>query len=768
MGPASLYGDRVDPGAFLETWADDPDRDGELVHLRRQASRPARFGDLAIAPVVKTRLAQRGIDRLYRHQVEAIELIRDGRHVVLAAGTAAGKSLCFQIPIIETALTDPKRTSLLIYPTKALAQDQAGSLHRFNFPELSAAIYDGDTPPDERAGIRRRANVVLTNPDMLHVAMLPFHDRWGDFFHRLAYVVVDELHTMRGIFGTHVAMILRRLRRLADHYGASPTFVLSSATIGNAGELAGLLTGLDVEVVDGDDSPRGERATALWNPAMIDEESGRRRSALAEASEIAAGLIGEGFRTIVFTRGRKSTELAYRTITDRLPKEMKDLVAPYRAGYTPAQRRQVEQKLFGGELAGVVATNALELGIDVGGLDAAVIVTFPGTLAAFRQQTGRAGRARQESIAVLVAGEDALDQYLMIHPDELFSRPSEAVVINPGNPQVAEAHAACAAYELPLQLVDRDTLGPAIEEAANRLVQAGHLRLKEGRLFWARRQRPAPSIDIRSSGGAIYTIVVSSRPDGPIDEAAGRMLGTLDEARVYRDAHVGAIYLHQGDSYLVHSLDTGLKQVSVSPARVDYYTQTRQETDLEIVDETASVNLGGARLHLGMLEVASQVVGYQKRKLGSRELIDTIDLDVPASLMTTAGVWVTLPQSLLDRLDLGPDLLGALHAAEHGGIAMLPLMAVCDRWDIGGLSTNWHPSTGTATIFIYEAYPGGAGISPVAFDRGRRHWQATVEAIERCPCAKGCPSCVQSPKCGNLNEPLSKLGAVRLLKAVLA
>jgi len=686
---------------------------------------------------------------------------------VLAAGTAAGKSLCFQIPIIETALEDPKATSLLIYPTKALAQDQAGSLYRFNFPEITASIYDGDTPADERAGIRRRSNVILTNPDMLHVAILPFHDRWADFLHRLTYVVVDEIHTMRGIFGTHVAMILRRLRRLAAHYGATPTFVLSSATIGNAHQLASLLTGLDLEVIDRDDSPGGERATALWNPAMMDEESGRRRSALTEASEISSGLIDAGFRTIVFTRGRKSTELVYRAVVDRLPEAKKSSVAPYRAGYTPAQRRQVEQRLFGGELAGVVATNALELGIDVGGLDAAVIVTFPGTLAAFRQQTGRAGRARQESLAVLIAGEDALDQYLVSHPEELFSRPAEAVVINPDNPQVAEAHAACAAYELPLELHDRDILGLSIEEAANRLVQAGHLRLKEGRLFWGRRQRPAPAIDIRSSGGATFTIVATAGVPDPTTPGGGILLGTLDEARVYRDAHVGAIYLHQGDSYLVRSLNPALKQVSVTPARVDYFTQTREETDLQVVDEIASVQLGQAKLHLGMVEVANQVIGYQRRKLGSRDLIDTIDLDLPASLMTTASVWLTLPDTLIERLNLGPDLLGALHAAEHAGIALLPLMAVCNRWDIGGLSTNWHSSTGAATIFIYEAYPGGAGISPVAFDRGRRHWQATAEAIERCPCAKGCPSCVQSPKCGNLNEPLSKSGAVRLLRAML-
>ncbi|MGH8927549.1 MAG: DEAD/DEAH box helicase, partial [Acidimicrobiia bacterium] len=560
----------MDPGDFVQGWADHPDREGELVHLRRQPARMPRFKELPIEPVIRTRLEQRGIGALYGHQAEAIGHIRAGRHVVLASGTAAGKSLCFQVPILEATLADPKTTSLLIYPTKALAQDQAGSLRRFNLPEIRPAIYDGDTPTDERASIRRRSNVILTNPDMLHIGILPFHDRWADFLHRLAYVVVDEIHAMRGIFGTHVALILRRLRRLAAHYGSSPTFVLSSATIGNAGDLASLITGLEIVVIDRDDSPAGERFTALWNPGLIDEEDGRRRSALAAASELASALIGEGYRTIVFARGRKSTELSYRAIADRLPAELKERVAPYRAGYTPLQRRRVEQRLFGGELAGVVATNALELGIDVGGLDASVLVTFPGTLAAFRQQTGRAGRSRQQSLAALIAGEDALDQYLMNHPDELFSRPSEAVVINPENQQVAEAHAACAAYELPLRLDDREILGPSIEEAANRLVQAGHLRLKEGKLFWARRRRPAPSIDIRSSGGATYTIV------------AGReMLGTLDESRVHRDAHVGAIYLHQGDSYLVQSVDSALRQVSVTATQVNYYTQTRQETDLE-------------------------------------------------------------------------------------------------------------------------------------------------------------------------------------------
>jgi DEAD/DEAH box helicase domain-containing protein len=752
----------INPGEVLRYWKDDPDREGELVHVHHQPSRPARFGHLELDPLLTTRLEQRGITGLYLHQVEAIKAIRARHHVVLAAGTAAGKSLCFQIPLIEGALADPKTTSLLIYPTKALAQDQAGSLRRFDLPELVPAIYDGDTPLDQRSSIRRRANAVLTNPDMLHVGILPYHERWADFLHRLRFVVVDEIHTLRGIFGTHVAMILRRLRRLASHYGGDPTFVMSSATIGNARDLAGLLTGLEIEVIDRDDSPAGDRTTALWNPALTDREGGRRRSPLSEAAELFSDLVERGFRTIAFTRGRKSTELIYRWVRQRLPHDLAGQVAAYRAGYTPTERREIERKLFGGDLRGVIATNALELGIDVGGLDAAVIVTFPGTMAAFRQQAGRAGRTLQESLAVLIAGEDALDQYLMSHANELFARPSEAVVINPQNPLVAEAHAGCAAYELPLRLEDREILGDSMEEAANRLVQAGHLRQREGALYWARRSRPAPAIDIRASGGPAFVIVASA------EESSTQLIGTLDEARVYRDAHVGAVYLHQGESYVVESLDRSLRRVLVRRADVDYYTQTRQETDLTVVDQTTSTALGQARLHLGVVEVSSHIVSYQKRRLGSRELIESIDLDVPPSVMTTTAVWMTMPSSLLDRVGLGPDLLGALHAAEHAGIALLPLMAVCDRWDIGGLSTNWHPATGTATIFIHEGYPGGVGISAIAFGHGRRHWEATVEAIRRCSCASGCPSCIQSPKCGNLNEPLSKTGAVRLLEQVLS
>jgi DEAD/DEAH box helicase domain-containing protein len=749
--------------ATLASWADHPDLEGELVHVHRIPERGAITSrlDPPLAPLLAARLAERGIEDLYRHQATAIRNIRKGRHTVVVAGTASGKTLCYQAPIVERALADQKSTALLLYPTKALAQDQLRSFGDLGIPEVRAATYDGDTPTDERRRIRRSANVVLTNPDMLHVGILPSHARWADFFHRLETVVVDEMHTLRGIFGTHVAMILRRLRRIARHYGSDPTFVLGSATIGNPAELATALTGLEVTVVDDDAAPRGAQAVVLWNPPVTDEDLNRRRSSLAEATDLFVDLVRRDLHTIAFTRSRKSTELMYRWAADRVTPS--DKVAPYRAGYLPSQRRRIEARLFSGTLTGIVATTALELGIDVGGLDAAVLTTFPGTISSFRQQSGRAGRRRSDSLVALVGGEDALDQYFMTHPDELFERPPEAAVINPQNPLVAEGHAACAAHELPLRIGDREILGDVIEEAANRLVQDGHLRLRDGSLYWARREAPAPRIDIRASGGPPFMILAP-------EEGGWQPIGTVDRARAFRDVHEGAVYLHQGEPHVVEHLDTAHQEVRVRPASVDYYTQPKEEKHLEILDvlSVLSRRTRDVGFHYGIVRVESHVVAYQKRKLGSRELIDTIPLDLPPTVFETEGIWLTIGDQILEAADIDPTTApGALHAAEHAAIGMLPLMAICDRWDIGGLSTPWHPQTGVATVFIYEAYPGGAGISPVAFEAGTDHLRATVEAVRSCPCVAGCPSCVQSPKCGNFNEPLDKAGAIRLLDAIL-
>lgn len=752
----------MDPNAITASWSESPEFDGELVDVRHIAARPAIHTDpqTPLRPEVAERLGELGIRRLFRHQARAIDSIRAGRHTVIVAGTAAGKTLCYQVPIMEAVLEDSRSTALCIYPTKALAQDQARSFSAIAGDLVAAATYDGDTPTEDRAAIRRSAGVILTNPDMLHVGILPHHGRWADFLHRLRYVVVDELHTLRGVFGTHVSMVLRRLRRLCHHYGSDPVFVFGSATIGNPGELASRLCGVDVAVIDDDTSPRGEQWVALWNPEMEDPEEGRRRSALAEATDLFVDLVRRDVSTIVFARSRKATELVYRWATERLAAAERQKVASYRGGYLPRQRRLIEQELFGGELTGIVTTNALELGIDVGSLEAAILTTFPGTISSFRQQAGRAGRSQETSLVVLVAGEDALDQYFMTHPDELFTRPSEAVVINPSNPAVAEAHAGCAAYELPLRLEDREVLGEAIEEAANRLVQSDLLRLRDDALYWADRRAPAPQIDLRSSTGRRFDVI--DRTGSP------ELIGVLDEARAYRDGHEGAVYLHQGDTYVVSHLDVQHGEVWVTRRNVSYYTQPKVDTDLEVLERRAVDDLGPCRLHLGSVRVHTHVVAYQKRALGSRELLDTIYLDLPSVTYETDAIWLSIPDGPIRRADVGPqELPGTLHAAEHTAIAVLPLRAVCDRWDIGGLSTPWHPVSGGPTIFIYEAYAGGAGISEVAFATGADHWQATLEAVRACPCAHGCPSCVQSPKCGNFNEPLDKAGAIRLLETIL-
>ena len=752
----------TDLAKLAANWADSPDFDGELVEMRHLPGRPAIEGETAIplSDPVSSRLGELGILPLYRHQARAIDLIRDGSNTVVVAGTASGKTLCYQIPIAEAVAEEATATALCIYPTKALAQDQQRSFAALGMDGVDASTYDGDTDRESRTSVRRESNVILTNPDMLHVGILPHHDRWADFLHRLRYVVVDELHTMRGIFGTHVAMILRRLRRLCVHYGSDPTFIFTSATIGNPQQLASDLCGLEVVAVNQDDSPRGEQWVALWNPEMTDPEEGRRRSALAEATDLFVDLVRHEVSTIVFARSRKATELIFRWSSERLTPAQRSRVAAYRGGYLAQERRQIEEQLFGGNLTGIITTNALELGIDVGSLQAAILTTFPGTIASFRQQAGRAGRSEESSLVTLVAGEDALDQYFMAHPDELFERGPEAVVINPANPMVATAHAGCAAYELPLRLDDRSVLGDVMEEAANQLVQSGHLRQRDEALYWAQRRRPAPQIDIRSSGGRRFDVI--DRTGKPV------LLGILDEVRAYRDGHEGAVYLHQGETYVVERLDLAHGEVTVVRKNVDYFTQPKVDTDLEVLERTAAEAMGQARLHTGRVRVHTQVVAYQKKALRSREIIDTIYLDLPSVTYETEGIWLGILESSLRTADLDhTEVAGTLHAVEHAGIAMMPLRAVCDRWDIGGLSTPWHPVTGGPTIFIYEAYAGGAGISEVAFAAGAEHWQATLEAIRACRCVAGCPSCVQSPKCGNYNEPLDKAGAVRLLEVLL-
>jgi DEAD/DEAH box helicase domain-containing protein len=740
--------------------------DERLVMQTAQNRRPGKAVAIPeeLHPSVVEALERRGIDRLYSHQAEALHAAWAGPTIV-TTGTASGKSLCFQLPTLDVLCRDAKARALYLYPAKALAQDQARSLHAFRLPRMRQAIYDGDTPREERLAIRRRANVVLTNPDMLHLGILPNHRAWGDFFANLALVVVDEAHVYRGVFGSHVANVLRRLRRVADAYGTDPRFVLASATIANPGELAERLTGLeDITVIGEDGSPGSRRTVAMWNPPITDEKLQARRSPLAESADLLAELVSQGARTIVFMKSRKAVELmskfAQLALEDMGRGDLSSRIAPYRAGYTPQQRREIEHRLVEGELLGVVSTDALELGIDIGSLDAAICVTFPGTVASLRQMWGRAGR-RGRGLAVYVAGEDALDQFFCRHPDEFLDRPVEAAILEHENEQIHAAHILCAAHEGPLDSADDATLGPGWRATAEMLVSTGDLRRRPNGTFVPRATDgfPAAAVSLRSASRDNVVIV---------DTGSGEMLGTVEMARAHTTTHEGAIYLHGGRSYEVAALDLENRRALVHPFSGDWYTQPKRETDTHIERLLDRRECMGVRLSFGTVVVTEQVLGYQKKRLADHEVVDLIALDLPQTSFMTQALWYELgPDVISPELPLDA-LLGALHAAEHSQIAVLPLLAMCDRWDIGGLSTNLHPQTGGPTIFIYDGHPGGIGITR----RGYLAFEALVDDAHRlvseCPCEKGCPSCVQSPKCGNLNEPLSKLGAAQLMGRMLA
>jgi DEAD/DEAH box helicase domain-containing protein len=752
----------VDPRAFLDGLTADPEVASSLVGVREI---PAR--DPVIEPfpddlpeLLVQRFALLGVDGLYPHQSRGLASLRSGRNLIMATGTASGKTLVYNAAFAEAALTTPKATALYLYPTKALARDQLRAVRALKIPEVKAAVYDGDTPKAERPLIRRNANLVMTNPDMLHLSLLPDHARWADFFFRLSVVVVDEAHVCRGVFGSHVAMVLRRLRRLVAHYGGDPRWCLASATVGNPGELATRLTGLDVDEIVDDASPRGEKVFALWNPPILDEDTGQRRSALTEASRIMGSLVEGGIRTIGFARSRRAAELlaefARRAVGDA---QLRTRIKAYRAGYLAEDRRRLEQQLADGELLGVASTNALELGIDIGSLDAAVLVGYPGTRASMWQQAGRAGRRDTDALAVLVAQDDPLDQYLVHHPDALFDKPAEAAVIDPTNPYVMEPHLRCAARELPLRGPELAFFGPAAAAAIGRMSERGELA--ERRDAWHDRGTESPhrAVDIRAGGGHVYTIVVAE---------TGELLGTADERRAYATLHPGAVYLHQGEQYLVRELNLVDRVAAVSEADPDFYTQARDVTDIEVGEVEVETSVGEVGQRFGTVRVTNQVVSYVKKLVSTNEIVDEIPLPLPAVHLETKAVWWTIPRPVFERAAVGPrDLPGSIHAAEHAAIGLLPLVATCDRWDIGGVSTPMHEDTGMTTIFIYDGYPGGAGITERGARTSERWLRATLEAIRQCPCPRGCPSCVQSPKCGNGNEPLDKTGAASLLAAIL-
>ncbi|MCW2927366.1 MAG: hypothetical protein JWM86_1334 [Thermoleophilia bacterium] len=756
------------------------DGDERIVHRARIPARRRAVAKLPedLSEGVRRVLETGGITDLHRFQREAIDLVRRGQHVVLAGGTGAGKSLCYQVPLLEALcaphpVTGRKQTALYVAPTKSLAQDQARRLRELDASWARPMLYDGDTPPHARAGIRKQANLLLTNPDMLSAGILPAHAEWATFLRGLALVVLDESHVYRGVFGSHVAQVLRRLRRLLAHYGNDTcTFVLSSATTGNPVAHAERLTGLHVRLVGDAGAPRSGRDLLLWNPEL-DEASDDRDSALGDASRLYAELLERGMPTIVFARSRNACELIHRFTRERLQArgldELAERIAPYRAGYTPEERRATERALADGSLRGVVATSALELGIDIGSLEASIVVTYPGTMTSLLQRWGRAARSSHtRGTCLLVAGDDALDQYFMRNPEELLGRDVEDAIVSVRNQRIVVPHVAAAAAELPVGGDVDDALwnDGILRSAVEVLRSDGVARDTPAGIAYVGRDRPASAIGLRSTGRGDVTI---------IDADSGQLLGTVEIGRAPSTVHGGAVYLHRGESYLVEHLDVANLVATVRRRTMPYYTMAKVDTDIEVVGVHLERELPGSGIVLrhGSVVVTDQLAGYQRMDVRThRQVGSVVETTLPPIAFETEAIWFASPLPPVPHDPAqGPEqtlrLLGALHAAEHGLIALLPLIATCDRWDIGGLSIDHHAAFDGAGIFIYDGQPGGVGITEAGYGRFEEWARTAHDAIDGCPCDDGCPSCVQSPKCGNLNDPLDKVGAVDALATLL-
>ena len=757
---------------LLDRLVRDPARRDRVTHVEHVPPRPPRTADWPdwVPSLLRGRLELAGVERPWIHQAAAADLAWQGTHVVVATGTASGKSLAYLLPVLSAAIGSDA-TTLYLSPTKALASDQLRAIRELVLTQVRAAAYDGDTPPAERDWVRAHANVVLTNPDMVHHSLLPSHRRWSQLFKRLRFVVIDECHGYRGVFGSHVAAVLRRLQRIAEHYGSAPVFILASATVSDPGQTAARLLGREVEEVTDDGSPRGGLQFALWEPPLMEVtgsanagENGApvRRSATAEAGTLLADLVVEGVRTVAFVRSRRGAEAvalaakrAVAPVADDLPRR----IAAYRAGYLAEERRQLERALQDGRLLGLASTNALELGVDVSGLDAVVIAGWPGTRASLWQQAGRAGRSGRAALAVLVARDDPLDTYVVHHPSSVFGQPVEAAVLDPDNPYVLAPHLCAAASELPLDEADLVRFGPSTRAVIDDLVRRGMLRHRPAGWFWTKRERAHDLADLRGTGGAPVRIV---------EVGTGRLLGSVDAAASHTTVHRGAVYLHQGEAFVVDALDVEDAVALVHREDPDWTTSARDLTDIAIVEASRTRRLPGATIHFGTVDVTNHVVSFQRRVIHTGEVLGEEPLDLPPRQLRTRAMWWTLDDASLATSGLtAADLPGAAHAAEHAAIGLLPLFATCDRWDIGGVSTALHPDTGLLTVFVYDGHPGGAGFAERGFARADEWLRATRTAIASCECDHGCPSCVQSPKCGNGNEPLDKAGAVALLDVLL-
>jgi DEAD/DEAH box helicase domain-containing protein len=768
-----------DPSAVLARLAEIPGR-GVLRHVQElpaRAADPVAWPDWVATPVFAA-LSGAGCTHLWSHQREAAELARSGTHVVLATGTASGKSLGYLLPaltaIVDGAAAPSGRGATVLYlsPTKALAADQRDRLAALAIPGVRAATYDGDTPTDERRWIRDHAAFVLTNPDLVHHSLLPMHQNWAPFLRALRYVVVDECHVYRGVFGSHVACLLRRLRRVAARYGAAPTFVLASATVSSPAEHASRLVGMPVTAVERDGSPREAMTFGLWEPARQDAVSATagpgaegglapRRSATTEAADLLSDLVTDGVQTVAFARSRAGVEALAASARRRVAQASPGLeaaIAAYRGGYLPEERRVLEKAVRSGELLGLAATSALELGVDISGLDAVIMAGWPGRRSSLWQQAGRAGRAGRRSLALLVAADDPLDSYLVNHPESLFGAPLDATVVDPSNPHVLAPHLAAAAADLPLREDDLALFGDNARQVVDRLVREGVLRRRPTGWYWARADRAGDHVSLRGVGDVVSVV----------ERHSGRVLGTIDEGAALAQVHTGAVHLHQGEAFVVTDLDLDTRTATVVRGDPGWSTHAQSVSSFQIRDEERVVDWGPVRVYRGPVRVTSQVTSFLRRLPGG-EVIGTHLLDLPVRTLDTRAVWWTMSPAALAAAGVGGvDIPGAAHAAEHAAIGMLPLVATSDRWDVGGVSTALHPDTGLPTIMVYDGYPGGAGFADRAFEAFVTWLEATREAIAACECDTGCPACVQSPKCGNGNEPLHKAGAVALLDLVLA
>jgi DEAD/DEAH box helicase domain-containing protein len=743
----------MDIAALIERIQSRPDYAGQLQHIEVLPDRPGRFAtpQSPLPEPLQRILTARDIRQLYSHQVAALEAARSGQDFVVVTGTASGKTLCYNLPILEATLADAGARALYLFPTKALAQDQLKGLLELvgDNSDLATAIrpgvYDGDTPTAQRRRIRGEANLVLSNPDMLHASVLPYHPKWAALFSDLRYVVIDEVHTYRGILGAHVSAVLRRLVRVCEHYGSRPVFLAASATIANPGELARRLVGRDVAVIDDDGSPRGRKYFALWNPSPLGSDSLARRSASDDAVVWLVEAIDAGGQALAFTRTRQASELIHRYTRERLVAQhspLADRVRAYRGGYLPNERRQIEQDLFSGNLRGVAATNALELGIDIGTLDVALLVNYPGTIASSWQQAGRSGRRNDESLAVLLAGNDPVDQYLLRHPEYFFAQSPEHAVVDPDNPYVLAKHLSSAAFELPVVDSDLDRFGPLAAPIAGALESDGHLIDVKGQYFFAGGQNPAVGVSLRHMSDNTFSIVLieNRRPTQP-----PTVIANVDAISAPELVYPEAVYLHNGETYIVRELDLAGKLAYVERRDTDYYTQAVLESNVRITGQRASSDaVPRAVLGYGDVDVAWQTVAFKKIRFATRENIGLGPVDIPAQNLQTTAVWLAPDDRVrLEMKSAGLRASEGVCGLRNLAVIALPLVAMCDSRDLGGIVDS--KNLGHTTMILYDRYPGGLGYSERGFTNMSRLLEICLEMVRDCPCDEGCPSCVGLP-----------------------